>query len=68
MTSSIEKSRGKVPYFGVHAMHRCLKGFRDWVLYDRPFLIPGEAALPALAVVEAIYKSARDKRWVEIRI
>jgi len=67
LTSGTIKSRGKVPYFGVHAMHRCLKGFRDWVLNNKPFLIPGETALPSLAVVEAIYKSARDRSWVDIQ-
>jgi len=59
-------ANGRVPYWGLHAMHRSLQGFRDWVLRDRPFLIPGEAALPALAVVEAIYQSAEEGRQVEI--
>jgi predicted dehydrogenase len=63
---SIAEGNGRVPYFGVHAMHRCLKGFRDWVLDDQPFLIPGEAALPALGVVEAIYQSAREDRRIEM--
>jgi predicted dehydrogenase len=63
---SIAEGNGRVPYFGVHAMHRCLKGFRDWVLHDQPFLIPGEAALPALHVVEAIYQSAREDRRIEM--
>ncbi len=62
----VVNSTGRVPYFGFHALHRCLKGFRDWVLHDRPFLVPGEAALPVLAVVEAIYLSAQEGRWVDI--
>jgi len=66
--SSIAETRGRVPYLGYHAMQRCLKGFRDWILEDKPFLNPGEAALPALAVVEAIYRSADEKRWVDIRL
>ena len=63
---SLAGGNGRVPYFGFHAMHRCLKGFRDWVLHDQPFLIPGEAALPVLAVVEAIYRSAQEGRRIEI--
>jgi predicted dehydrogenase len=46
------------PVFGLHALHRSLRAFRDWVVMDRPFLIPAQEALPALAVVEGIYRSA----------
>ncbi len=56
----------RVPYWGFHAVHRSLKGFRDWILHDRPFLVPAESALPALAVVEAIYRSAREGRQVAV--
>jgi predicted dehydrogenase len=48
----------RLPVFGLHALHRSLKAFRDWVVKDRPFLIPAQDALPALAVVEGIYRSA----------
>jgi predicted dehydrogenase len=44
-----------------------MKGFRDWVLHDTPYLIPGEDALPALEVIEAIYQSAKLGRKVEIK-
>jgi len=54
------------PHWGLHALQRSLKGFRDWVLADQPYLIPGEAALPALAAVEAIYQAAETGRRVEI--
>jgi predicted dehydrogenase len=47
-------------------MQRSLKGFRDWVLEEVPFLIPGAAALPALRVVEGIYQSAKEGKVVRI--
>jgi predicted dehydrogenase len=48
----------RTPASGLHALQRSLRAFRDWVLEDRPFLIPAGEALPALAAVEAIYRSA----------
>jgi len=48
------------PQWGLHALHRSLKGFRDWILKDEPYLIPAEAALPALQAVEGIYQSAKE--------
>ncbi len=56
----------KPSQWGFHALHRSLKGFRDWVLKDETYLIPGEEALPALQVVEAIYQSAQTGQRVEI--
>jgi predicted dehydrogenase len=56
--TGVKAGRVPLPYFGVHAVHRSLKGFRDWVLEGEPFLIPAREALPALAVVEAFYRSA----------
>jgi predicted dehydrogenase len=56
----------KPPQWGFHALHRSLKGFRDWVLKDQAYLISGEQALPALQVVEAIYQSAEKRQRVEI--
>jgi UDP-N-acetyl-2-amino-2-deoxyglucuronate dehydrogenase len=50
------------PVRGVHALQRSLEGFRAWVMEDKPYLIPAETALPALAVVEAIYRSAESGR------
>jgi UDP-N-acetyl-2-amino-2-deoxyglucuronate dehydrogenase len=58
----IKSQKVKPPYFGLHALHRSIKGFRDWVLYDQPYLIPGEEALSVLQVVEAIYKSAQSEK------
>jgi len=56
----------RVPKIGGHALHRSLKGFRDWVLKGEDFLVPGEAALPALQVVEAIYQSAQSGQRIHI--
>lgn len=56
-----------LPQWGFHALHRSLKGFRDWILLDMPYLIPGEAALAALQVVDALYKSAQLGHWVDVK-
>jgi predicted dehydrogenase len=56
----------KPPQWGFHALHRSLKSFRDWMLKDEAYLIPGEEALPALQVVEAIYQSAMTGQRVKI--
>ena len=56
----------KPPQWGFHALHRSLKGFRDWILYDEPYLIPAEAALPALQAVEGIYRSNKAESRVKI--
>lgn len=37
---------------------RSIEGFRDWIEEDKPYRAPAEEALPALAVVEALYRSA----------
>jgi predicted dehydrogenase len=55
------------PHWGFHALHRSLLGFRNWILQDEPYLIPGEEALPALQVVEAIYQSAEIGQLVKIQ-
>ena len=56
----VKLKKEKVPYQGVHAIHRSLKGFRDWVLEDKPYLLPAKECLPVLAVVNAIYRSAKS--------
>ncbi len=48
------------PSRGVHALQRSLAGFAAWVLRDEPFLVPAREALPVLAAVDAIYRSARS--------
>lgn len=47
---------------GPHALARSLEGFRRWVRGGAPHLVPVKEALPALAVVEAIYRSASSLR------
>lgn len=47
------------PVRGFHALQRSLAAFVAWVLDDKPYLIPAMEALPSLAAVEAIYRSAQ---------
>lgn len=62
----VKVKKQKPPHRGVHALQRSLEGFRSWVMEDIPYLIPAHEALPALAVVEAIYKSAKTGRREDI--
>jgi predicted dehydrogenase len=55
------------PIWGLHAMQRSLEGFRAWVIQGRPYLTPAAQALPVLAAVEAIYRSARLGRKVSVQ-
>jgi predicted dehydrogenase len=55
----VRLKRSKPPTKGLHALHRSLEGFRAWVLEDQPYLIPASEALPVLATISAIYKSAK---------
>ncbi|MBN2502397.1 MAG: Gfo/Idh/MocA family oxidoreductase [Anaerolineales bacterium] len=63
----VNAQRVAPPLVGVHALHRSIKGFRNWLLKDEPYLTPARASLPALAVVEAFYRSAESgmREWVE---
>ncbi len=56
----VRVKRARPPHRGVHALQRSLEGFRAWVVDGQPYLIPALQALPALAVVEAIYRSAQS--------
>jgi UDP-N-acetyl-2-amino-2-deoxyglucuronate dehydrogenase len=47
------------PVRGLHALQRSLEGFRAWVMEDRSYLTPYWEAIPVLATVEAIYRSAQ---------
>ncbi len=64
--SGVRLRQAVPPQFGLHALHRSLAGFAHWVLEDRPFLIPAESALPVLAAVDAIYRSAHSDRLESI--
>jgi predicted dehydrogenase len=54
----IQKERP--PEWGVHALQRSLAGFANWILDDKPFLIPAAGTLPVLAAVDGIYRSAKS--------
>lgn len=45
---------------GIHPLQRSLEAFRAWVVEGRPYLTPAEEALPVLATIEAIYRSAQS--------
>ncbi|MGD2158150.1 MAG: Gfo/Idh/MocA family oxidoreductase [Anaerolineales bacterium] len=52
--------RARPPVRGIHALGRSLEAFRAWVMEGKPYLTPAWEALPALAVVEAIYRSTES--------
>ena len=56
--AKIKKERP--PEWGIHALQRSLAGFANWILNDKPFLIPAESTLPVLAAVNGIYRSAKS--------
>ena len=56
------------PEWGFHALQRSLAGFAKWVLDDKPFLTPAPSALPVLAAVDGIYRSAQSGRRESIEI
>ena len=56
----------RVPAKGLHALFRCIEGFRAWVMEERPFLTPAAQSLPVLAAIEAVYKSAATGKTEEI--
>lgn len=58
----VRLGRHPLPVAGLHALQRSLRGFVNWVLDDLPYLIPAEEALPVLAAVEAVYRSAQSGR------
>lgn len=54
----VKVRKERPPQFGVHALQRSLAGFANWILNDKPFLIPAESTLPVLAAVDGIYQSS----------
>lgn len=48
------------PIWALNPMQASLEGFRRWVKYNEPFLIPAAETLPTLAAVEAIYTSSES--------
>jgi predicted dehydrogenase len=66
--SGVSPRRERPPVRGVHALQRSLTGFARWALQNDPYLIPVEEALPTLAAVEAVYRSAQSNRMEEIKM
>jgi predicted dehydrogenase len=64
--SGVKVHQERPPQWGVHALHRSLAGFANWVLDDKPFLIPAASTLPVLAAVDGIYRSAQSGKRVQI--
>jgi predicted dehydrogenase len=64
--NGVKVQREQPPQRGVHALQRSLAGFADWVLDDKPFLIPAKSTLPVLAAVDGIYRSAQSGQRVTI--
>jgi len=56
----IRVKKQRPPEWGVHAYQRSLAGFANWVLDDKPYLIPAEETLNVLAAIDGIYRSARS--------
>lgn len=54
----VRVKKERPPEWGVHAYQRSLAGFANWILDDKPYLIPADSTLPSLAAVEGIYRSA----------
>jgi len=52
--------RARPPVWGIHPLQRSLEAFRAWIADDRPYLIPAAEALPVLAAIESIYRSAQS--------
>lgn len=64
--------RKKPPVRGIHPLSRSLEAFRQWITGGAAYLTPIEESLPVLAVIEAMYRSARtgnkepvDDRYLE---
>ena len=64
--TGVNVRRERPPEWGVHALQRSLAGFVKWVLHDKPFLIPAASAVPVLAAVDAIYRSAKSGQRLEV--
>lgn len=56
-----------VPGYGGYMGYEYIQGFADAILKGDNPAITGEDAVAALKVVEAVYKSATEKRWVKVR-
>jgi predicted dehydrogenase len=59
--------KARPPVWGLHALQRSLEAFRAWVVEGRPYLTPAGEALPVLAAIDAVYRSARSGQKERIR-
>ena len=64
----VKVRKERPPEWGVHALQRSLAGFANWVLTDKPYLIPAHETLPVLAAVDGIYRSAESGKRESINI
>ncbi len=68
-SASVGPPESRFPALDVHGLHpfaRSVEGFRRWVDGGPSHLCPGREALPVLAVVEAIYRSAESGKVEEV--
>ncbi len=54
------------PVWGVHALQRSLAGFAEWIQDDKPYLTPAQEALPVLAAIDGVYRSAEGGQGADI--
>lgn len=52
----------------VHPIARSLHGFKNWIQSDVPFLTPIQSALPVMAAIDAIYRSAKSHQMEKIAL
>lgn len=62
----VKAKKERPPEWGVHALQRSLAGFANWVLNDKPFLIPAVSTLPVLAAVDGMYRSAKTSHTSKV--
>jgi len=53
---------------GQNALQRSVSAFARWITDETPYLTPAEQALPVLAAVDAIYRSAKSGQRETIKI
>jgi len=58
----------KPPVWGIHALQRSLEAYRLWVMDNKPYLTPAREALPVLAAIEALYRSAKSGQKEQVEI
>jgi UDP-N-acetyl-2-amino-2-deoxyglucuronate dehydrogenase len=56
----IRLRREGLPVRGVHAMHRSLDAYARWILDGEAYLTPASEAVPVLAAMDGIYRSAKS--------